>query len=44
VLLTRHYYDDQIEEDEMGGACGMHEGEEKCMKHPSVEKSRKETV
>ena len=18
----------------MGGACGMHEGEEKCMKHP----------
>jgi len=28
----------------MGGACGMREGEEKCMKHPCLEKSRKETI
>jgi hypothetical protein len=26
------YTDDQIKEDEMGGACGTHGGEEKCLK------------
>jgi hypothetical protein len=28
----------------MGGACGMHEGEEKCMKHPGLENLRKESI
>jgi hypothetical protein len=27
----KYYYDDQMEEDEMGGACGTYGGSKKCM-------------
>ena len=30
-MVTKHYYGDQIEGDEMGRACGMYFGEEKCL-------------
>jgi len=28
--LTTYYSDEQIQENEMGGSCGMYEGEDKC--------------
>jgi len=28
--LTKYYSDEQIQENEMGGSCGMYEGEDKC--------------
>jgi hypothetical protein len=31
VLLTRYYSGDQIEKNEMGGACSTYGGEERCM-------------
>jgi hypothetical protein len=31
VLLIKCYFGDQIKEDEMGHACGMYGGEEKCI-------------
>jgi len=29
--LTKYYSGDQIEKNEMGGACGMYGGEERCI-------------
>jgi hypothetical protein len=31
VLSTEYYYGDENKEYEMGGACGTHEGNEKCV-------------
>jgi hypothetical protein len=30
VLLTKHYSNGQVEEDDMGGACDTYGGEKKC--------------
>jgi hypothetical protein len=30
-LLTRYYLDDQIKNNEMGGACGTYGGQERCI-------------
>jgi hypothetical protein len=31
VLLTQYFSVDQIEKNEIGGACGTNEGEKRCM-------------
>jgi hypothetical protein len=31
LLITKYYSDDQIEKNEMGGACGIYEGEKRCL-------------
>jgi len=31
VPLTKNYSGDQIEKNEMGGACGTYGGEDRCM-------------
>lgn len=31
LLFTKHYSDDQIKENEIGQACGMHKRDEKCI-------------
>jgi hypothetical protein len=31
VLLTKYHLGDQIEKSEMGGACGMYGGQERCI-------------
>jgi hypothetical protein len=31
VLLSKYYSDDQIENNEMSGACGMYGGKERCI-------------
>ena len=31
MLITKHYSGDQIEKNEMGGACSMYGGEERCI-------------
>ena len=31
MICTEYYQDDEMMEDEMGGACCTYEGEEKCV-------------
>ena len=31
MLFVKHYEDDQLKGDELGGACGKYVGEVKCM-------------
>jgi hypothetical protein len=31
VHLDKYYWVDELKDDEMGGACGMYEGEEKLI-------------
>jgi hypothetical protein len=44
VLFTRHYWDDQIVENEMVGAYGTHEGKEKCIQSFARKSWREETI
>jgi hypothetical protein len=32
-ITIQYYYGDQSKEDEMGGACGAHGGDEGCIQH-----------
>jgi hypothetical protein len=43
-LLTKYYQGDQIKEDEVGGACSAHEGDENCFQNFGREARRKETT
>jgi hypothetical protein len=31
VCVNKYYYGDQTKEDGMGGACSMHDSDEKCI-------------
>jgi hypothetical protein len=44
VLLTKYYSGDQIKKTEMGRACSMHIGEEKCIQGFTEEIWGKETT
>lgn len=44
VLVIEYYYDDEMTEYEMGGACCTYEGEEKCLRGFMGETWRKETA
>ena len=35
--LTKYYSDEQIQENEMGGSCGMYDEEDKCTEGFGVE-------
>jgi hypothetical protein len=37
VFLTEYFLGDKIKEDEVGGTCGMHGGEEMCLRCSSCE-------
>ena len=37
VLLTKYYSGDQVKKNEMGGACSMYGGEERCVQDFGVE-------
>jgi hypothetical protein len=43
VLFTKHYSSDQIEKNEMGGACSAYGGEERHLQDYGGETRRKET-
>jgi hypothetical protein len=44
LLLTKCYSDDQIEKNEMGGACSTYRGEKRCIQGFGGETWRKETT
>jgi hypothetical protein len=44
VLITKYYYSDQIKENEVGGACGTHGGEEKYIQDYSGRARIKKTT
>jgi hypothetical protein len=48
ILFTKYYSNDQIKEDEKGGACSMPSGDEKCIQKfswkPSAERDHLEDL
>jgi hypothetical protein len=44
LLLTKYYFGDNINQNEIGGACGTHEIQEKCAQGFGGNTKRKETV
>jgi hypothetical protein len=43
-LITKYYVDDQIEKNEMGGACNTYGGEERCIQGFGGKTQGKETT
>jgi hypothetical protein len=44
LYSSTYYYDDQIKEEEMGGSCIAHEGDEKCVQNFGWNAWKEETI